>query len=179
MPLREHVFARFRPVARGLLRLDDESSDAFAAHLANANESIHVVSQLCLGANALRSETLDVMLERWFRTLPEYLPVRQAMRARPGEALQLPALEPGAALLLHARVFEVAVSRRGLSESDALAVAGHVKQAAAPFWLLAQRSASTERKSQRDLGALLRAALGLPLDHALEGARLYLATGAA
>ena len=179
MPLREHVFARFRPVATGALCLDPDSADAFASHLANANEGIHVTTQLCLGANALKSETLNVMLERWFRLLPEYESPRNALRGQPGPLASLPELDQASALLLHTRVFEVCVSQRGLSESNALAVAAHLKAAAVAFWVLAQHSASTERKSQRDLCALLRAVLDQPLSHALEAANIYLAEGEA
>jgi hypothetical protein len=179
MPLREHIFARFHPVATGVLRLDPESADAFASHLANANEGIHVVSQLCMGPNALKSETLDVMLERWFRLLPEYEPPRHALAAKPGPEANLPALESSLAGLLHSRILEVCVSQRRCTESDALAIATHFREAAAPFWIFAQHSASTERRSQRDLCALLRAVLGRPLQHALEAAHLYLALGEA
>lgn len=174
MPLREHVFARFRPVATGQLRLDAEAADAFASHLANANEGIHVISQLCMGANALQSKTLDVMFERWFRLLPEYEAPARCLRAKPGPVADLPVLEPSKALLLHSRVFEVCISERKLTESGALAVANHIREASAPFWIFAQHSASTERRSQRDLCALLRAVLGLPLAHALEAAQIYL-----
>lgn len=174
MPLREHVFARFRPVATGPLRLDAEAADAFASHVANANEGIHVISQLCMGANALQSGTLDIMLERWFRLLPEYQAPARCLQAKPGPKMALPALESARALLLHSRVFEVGVSQRGLSESLALAVAHHVREASAPFWILAQHSASTQRRSQRDLCALLRAVLDRPLHQALEAARIYL-----
>jgi hypothetical protein len=179
MPLREHVFARFRPVATGALRLDPESADAFASHLANANEGIHVVSQLCTGPNALKSETLDAILERWFRLLPEYDSPRRALAAKPGPETSLPALEASRAVLLHSRVLEVCLSQRRCTESDALAIATHLGRAAAPFWILAQHSASTERRSQRDLCALLRAVLSQPLQHALEAAHLYLAFGEA
>jgi hypothetical protein len=174
MPLRDHVFARFRPVATGVLLLDPESADAFAWHIANANEGIHVISQLCLGANALKSETLDAMLGRWFRLLPEYAAPKRSLSAKPGPAASLPSLEQPRAMQLHSRVLEVCVSQRHLPESDALAVATHVQNAAAPFWIFAQHSASKERKSQRDLCALLRAVLGLPLEHGLEAAKLYL-----
>lgn len=174
MSLREHVFTRFRPVAAGHLRLDPEAADAFASHLANANGGIHVITQLCMGANALQSATLDVMLDRWFRLLPEYQPVVRCLLAKPGPMMDLPELEASRSLLLHSRVFEVAVSQRKLSESLALAVAHHVREASAPFWILAQHSASTERRSQRDLCALLRAALDRPLGHAIEAAKIYL-----
>jgi hypothetical protein len=179
MPLREHVFARFHPVATGALRLDPESADAFASHIANANQGIHVVSQLCTGPNALKSETLDVMLERWFRLLPEYESPRRVLALKPGPEATLPALEHSLAVLLHSRVLDVCVTQRRRTESDALAIATHVKEPAAPFWILAQHSASTERRSQRDLCALLRAVLGRPLQHGLEAAHLYLALGEA
>lgn len=179
MPLRDHVFARFRPLASGQLRLDAEAADAFASHLANANEGIHVISQLCMGANALQSTTIDVMLERWFRLLPEYQGPVRCLQAKPGPVADLPALESSRALLLHSRVFEVCVSERHLSESQALAIAGHIREASAPFWIFAQHSSSTERRSQKDLCALLRAVLGLPLSHALEAAQIYLHAGEA
>ena len=174
MTLRERAFARFRPVATGVLRLDPESADAFASHLANANEGIHVVSQICMGPNALKSETLDLMLERWFRLLPEYKPPRNALRARPGPSMSLPALEADRALLVHARLLEVSLSQRNLNQSDALTVAEGFTKAAGPMWVFAQHSASTERRSQRDLCALLRAALEAPLDEANRAAAVYL-----
>lgn len=174
MTLRDHVFARYRPVATGQLRLDDEAADAFASHLANANEGIHVVSQLCMGANALQSKTLDAMLERWFRLLPEYESPARSLLGKAGPKTVLPALEASRALLLHSRVFEVCVSERRLPESAALAVASHLRDAAAPFWIFAQHSASTERRSQRDLCALLRAVLDQPLTHARAAAKIYL-----
>ncbi len=175
MPLRDHVFARFRPVAIGQLRLDPEAADAFASHIANANEGIHVISQLCMGANALQSKTLNVMLERWFRLLPEYESPARCLQAKPGAKTELPTLESSRALLLHSRVFEVCISERSLSESLALAVAHHIREASAPFWIFAQHSASTERRSQKDLCALLRAVLDQPLRHANEAAQIFLA----
>jgi hypothetical protein len=176
MPLRDHVFARFRPVATGLLRLDQEAADAFASHIANANEAIHVIAQLCMGANALQSKTIDVMLERWFRLLPEYESPARCVRSKAGAKATLPSLEASRALMIHSRVFEVCVSERKLTESHALAVAYHVREAAAPFWILAQHSAGSGRHSQRDLCALLRAVLDQPLSHAREAAQIYLAT---
>jgi hypothetical protein len=175
MTLREHVFARFRPVATGQLRLDPESADSFASHIANANAGIHVITQLCIGANGLKSETLNLMLERWFRLLPEYDAPARALLAKPGPATALPALESSRALLLHSRVLEVCFSQRQFSESRAFEIANHVREASAPFWIFAQHSASTERMSQRDLCALLRAVLDRPLRHALEAAHIYLA----
>lgn len=168
-----------RPVATGALRLDPEAADAFASHLAHANEAIHVITQLCTGPDALKSETLAAMLERWFSLLPEYEAPCLVLAGKPGPAMSLPVLEPSRMQPLRSRVIEVCLSQRRCNEADATAIASHLQEAAGPFWIFAQHSASTERRSQRDLCALLRAVLGQPLQHALAASRLYLPLGEA
>jgi hypothetical protein len=69
--MRDRIFAKFHQVATGTLRVSGEVADEFASHVANANEGLHVVSQLCTGANALQSNTIALMLERWFKLVPE------------------------------------------------------------------------------------------------------------
>lgn len=174
MSLGEQIFTAFHAVATGTLRLDPDSAQVFATHVAKANEGIHVVGQLCTGPNALKSETLALMLERWLRLLPEYAPVKRILDGRPGAAQSIPALDAGSALLLHARVFEVCVSQRGLSESRSLQVANHVREAAAGFFALEQKCRAPTRHTQRLLCATLRAALGVPLQNAMEAGHVYL-----
>lgn len=60
------------------------------------------------------------------------------------------------------------------SETQALAVAHHVREAAAAFFALEQKCWAPDRHTQRTLSSVLRAALGQPLDHATEAARAFL-----
>ena len=177
MTHREKLFAKFYQVATGILRLDSESAEAFATHVANANEAIHVVSSLCTGANALKSETLAVMLERWFRVLPEYDIPRRLLNSRPGLAAPVVQVESANALMLHSRVFEVCVTQRKLPESQSLQVANHIREAVSAFFALEQRCRAPERHTQKVLCATLRTALGHPLSHAREGALVFLGAG--
>lgn len=179
MALREQLLACFHAVGTGTLRLDPESAAAFASHIAAANAGIHVVGQLCVGPNALKSETLALALERWFRLLPEYDSPQRVLASRAGTALAPPELGAATAVLLHARVFEVCVSQRHLTEPQALAVANHLRAAAAGFFALEQKCRAPERHSQRTLCATLRGALGAPLEHAREAAAVFLADGQA
>lgn len=179
MPLREKLLASFHAVGTGTLRLDTESAAAFASHIANANEGIHVVGQLCVGPNALKSETLALMLERWFRLLPEYRSPKRVLESKAVQAQAVPELSAATSLLLHARVLEVCVSQRGLSEAKSLGVATHVREAAAGFFALEQKCRAPDRHTQRVLCATLRAALGRPLEHACEAAHVYLSASEA
>jgi hypothetical protein len=179
MTLREKLLASFHAVGTGTLRLDPESAAAFASHVANANEGIYVVGQLCVGPNALKSETLALMLERWFRLLPEYSSPKRVLESKAGPAQIAPELSAASSLLLHARVLEVCVSQRNLSESQALAVATHVREAAAGFFALEQKCRAPDRHTQRALCATLRAALGRPLEHARGAATVFIGTSEA
>jgi hypothetical protein len=179
MTPREKLLNSFHSVAVGTLRLGDVPAAVFAEHIANANVSLHVVGQLCTGPNALKSETLAVMLERWFRTLTEYEQPKRVLDAKPGKSDAAPDLDTASSLLLHARVFEVCTSQRRLTESQAREVANHVRQAAPAFFSLEQRCRAPDRHTQRILCATLRAALGQPLQYAQEAASIYLGTSEA
>ena len=174
MTRREKLLASFHAVAVGTLRLGELPAVAFAEHIASANESLHVVGQLCTGPNALQSETLAVMLDRWFRTLGEYEQPKRLLDAKPGKSEPVPELDAASSVLLHSRVFEVCVSQRRLAESQALEVANHFRQAAAAFFALEQRCRAPDRHTQRVLCATLRAVLGQPLEFAREAAGIYL-----
>lgn len=174
MALRDRIFAKFHQIATGTLRVSADVADEFASHIANAHEGLHVVSQLCTGANALQSSTLALMLERWFRLVPEYEMPARLLTKRPGQAANVPAITGASALMLHSRVLEVCVSQRGLPESQALQVAHHVSQAAGAFFALAQHSMASEKHTQKALCSILRASLGLPLQHLKEAASVYL-----
>ena len=174
MPLRDRIFAKFHQVATGTLRLPPEVADEFASHIANANEGLHVVFQLCTGANALQSGTLAPMLERLFGLVPEYEMPALLLAQKPGQVAEVSAISGAAALMLHSRVFEVCISERGLPESQALQVAQHVRQAASAFFALAQRCMAPETHTQKVLCSILRASLSLPLQHLQEAARVYL-----
>ena len=116
------------------------------------------------------------MLERWFRLLPEFEPARQILERKAGPAQAVPSLDAVSTLLLHARVLEVCLSQRCLSEDQALQVAGLVREAASAFFALEQKSRAPERHTQKLLCATLRTALGMPLTQASEAARIYLGT---
>jgi hypothetical protein len=174
MNLRVNLLASFRSVATGTLRLDAEAADAFSEHITAANDGIHVIGQLCTGPNALDSATLALMLDRWFRLLSEYASPRLELERKVGTAQTAPELSPESGLLLHARVLEVCISQRGLSEPQAMHVATHVRASAPAFFALEQKCRAPDRHSQRLLCATLRAALGKPLDHAEEAASVYL-----
>jgi hypothetical protein len=107
MTLRDRVFAGFHYAATGTLRLDLESADEFASHIANANEAIHVVGQLCSGANSLKSETLAVMLECWLKLLPGYESPRRVLMNWKGQLAATPQIAQVTGLSLRSRVFEV------------------------------------------------------------------------
>lgn len=175
-PLRDRLLASFHAVGTGTLRLDAESAAAFASHIANANEGTHVVGQLCVGPHALESGTLALMLERWFRLLPEYDAPQRILERKAAQAPAAPELDAAHAVLLHARVLEVCLSQRKLSESQALAVAHHVREAAAAFFALEQKCRAPDRHTQRVLCATLRGTLGKPLEHAREAAAIFLGT---
>ena len=175
--LRDRLFAKFHEVATGTLRLDASAADAFASHLANANAAIHVVSSLCTDAGGLRAETLAVMLERWFRLLPEYDGPRKVLAARPGAVATVVQIEPASAAALSARVLDVCMQERRLPEPLAREVANHVLEAASAFLALEQCCRAPERRTQKVLCATLRAALGPPLSHAQAAAERYLDVG--
>lgn len=176
MTLRERLLTSFHSAAVGTLRMGEVPAAVFAEHIANANASLHVVGQLCTGPNALKSETLAVMLERWFRTLDEYGQPKQVLDARPGRSDAAADLDAASALLLHTRVFEVCTSQKRLTEPQALEVANCVRQAAPAFFALEQKCRAPDRHTQRVLCATLRAALGKPLGYAEEAAGIYLGT---
>jgi hypothetical protein len=174
MTLRDRLFAAFHAVATGTRRLDAGAADSLASHVAHANEGIHVVGSLCTSASALQANTLAVMLERWFRLLPEYEGPRQVLLERPGKAATVAQIDPATAAALQARVLSVCVEERGLPEPQAAEVANHVRDAASAFWALEQCCRAPERRTQRALCGALRAALGEPLTHAEAAARLFL-----
>ena len=174
MPLRESLFTQFHAVATATLKLKPDDATAFASHIVNANDAIHVIGQLCTGPNALQSKTLAAMLERWFGLLPEYEFPSKALGQKPGQAAAPPGVLEANALMLHGRVFEVCISERGLSESAALQVAQHVRRAAPAFFALEQRCRAPVKHTQRVLCGTLRAALGGPYQHAREAAGVYL-----
>lgn len=170
MPRPDKVFAKFHAVATGTLRLAPEVADEFASHVARADEGIFVVWQLCAGPNALQSATLAIMLERWLRLLPEYEMPARVLAERPGTAAPVKEINAATALMLHARVLEVGVSQLQLAESQALQLATHVQKAASAFIALEQLCCAVDRHPQKKLLGALRAALGEPLEHALEAA---------
>jgi hypothetical protein len=174
MPLRERVFARFHQVATGTLRVSTETADEFASHIAAAHDAIHVFGQLCFGANALQSNTLGVMLERWFRLVPEYEMPARLLANKPGPSATVTPIRESTAMMLHSRVFEICVSQCRLPESQALQVAEHFRQSASAFVALEQKCMAPEKHAQRVLCGTLRAALGLPLQHLHEAASVYL-----
>jgi hypothetical protein len=100
MSLRARLFIKFHQVATGTLRVSAEVADEFASHIANAHEGIHVVSQLCTGANALQSNTLAPMLERWFRLVPEYDMPARLLAQKPGQPSNVTAISEAGALML-------------------------------------------------------------------------------
>lgn len=174
MTPREKLITAFQSVATGTLRLDPESAATFATHIANANQAIHVIGQLCTSPNALSSDTLAAMLDRWFRLLPEYEMPRLVLARKPEQGLSAPDLDAATSLMLHTRVMEVCISQRKYSESLALQVATHIRKAAPGFFALEQKCRAPDRHTQRVLLATLRGALSLPFQHASEAASLYL-----
>lgn len=176
MTLRDKSLASFNALATGSLRLNAETAAAFSAHVANACEGLHVIAQLCTAPNALKSETLAIMLERWFRLLPEFESARQVLARKPGPLQAAPNLDAASALLLHARVLEIGLSQRGLPPERAQQVAKLVGEAASAFFALEQKCRAPDRHTQKLLGATLRTALGQPLTQAQEAARIFLGT---
>lgn len=174
MNLHERVTAKFLPLAIGKLKLEAMAAHAFATHIADVHTHIHIASQLCTAPNALKSATLDIMLERWLRALPEYAEPKQQLEVLKIAASETPRLDTAVALLLHTRIFEISISERKLSESNALQVASLLSRALPAFWLLAQYSETSEHLSQKSLVSVLQAALAQPLEFASEAAQIYL-----
>ncbi|UCV19807.1 hypothetical protein [Ferribacterium limneticum] len=174
MTLRAKLLASFHALATGTLRLDPASADAFSNHVANACEGLHVIGQLCTAPNALQSATLAIMLERWFRLLPEFEAARQILERKAGPSQVAPNLDAASALLLHSRILEVSLSQRALPETRAMRVADLVRDAASAFFALEQKCRAPDRHTQKLLAATLRAALGQPLSQAREAACIFL-----
>lgn len=174
MTLRDKQLNSFHALATGTLRFDPETANAFSTHLANGCEGLHVIGQLCTAPNALQSPTLAIMLERWFRLLPEFETARQILERRPGPLQPAPNLDAATALLLHARILEVCLSQRALPEDRALLVTTCVRDAASAFFALEQKCRAPDRHTQKLLGATLRTAMGQPLSLAQEAARIFL-----
>lgn len=179
MTLHTQALSCFKAVATGTLRLDPEVAAAFAQHVADANEGIFIIGQLCTGPNALASKTMSIMLERWFRAIPGYLYPRLVLEGKRGAAQVVPELGAVTDLLLHGRVLELCISQRGLSESQALQVADLLRRAAPAFFALQQKCMAPERHTQRVLCATLRTVVGQPLQDALAAADIFLGSSKA
>lgn len=174
MTLRDKQLASFHALATGTLRPDPETAGAFSTHIANACEGLHVIGQLCTAPYALQPTTLAIMLERWFRLLPEFDAARQTLERKAGPSQPAPNLDAASALLLHARILEISLAQRGLPEVQARQVANLVRDAASAFFALEQKCRAPDRHTQKLLGATLRTALGPPLSQAREAARIFL-----
>jgi hypothetical protein len=174
MTLHAQAVTSFKAVATGTLRLDPEAAAAFAGHVADANEGIFIIGQLCTGPNALASETMSIMLERWFRAIPGYLYPRLVLEGKPGAAQAVPEQSAVTDLLLHGRVLELCISQRGLSEAQGLRVADLLRRAVPAFFMMQQKCMAPDRQTQRVLCATLRAVVGQPLQDALAAADIYL-----
>src|SRR5574343_65569 len=173
MTLRDKQLTSFHALATGTLRLPPDAADTFATHLANACEGLHVIGQLCTAPNALQSATLANMLERWFRLLPEFVAAGKILERKSGPSQPAPKLDAASAMFLRARILEVCLSQRALSEAQALQVANLVGEAAGAFFALEQKCRAPERHTQKLLCATLRTALGEPLTQAQAAARIF------
>lgn len=170
---RERLYAQLKAAASGTLRLPPARALEFADHLTDATDSLRGIGLLCAAPQAGSAEVLAAMLTRWFQSLQAYEMPRRALLDKPGPLADFAMLSESSLRELHARIVDACVGPRALSEFTAVKVATHVTQALSGFYALEQMLRAPDKHSQREICAMLRAALGEPLEQAKEAARVF------